>query len=195
MVWSVLQGIVFLAHRNWQLLRYLAVSTILRIILSLTLLSSTAWSQGSRFQDPLLDHLIGKWVLRGTIDGKETTHDIVVEWVLDHEYVRLQEVSHEKDARGQALYEAIVFIGWDESSNQYACLWLDSTGGGGLSDPTSGHAKRGGDEIAFLFKTKGGSVFHTTFAYSKSDDNWQWLMDGEEGGKLQPFARVRLTKQ
>jgi hypothetical protein len=171
------------------------VDTILKIVALLILASSAAPAQQSKFQDPLLDHLIGKWVLQGTIDGKETTHDIVAEWVLDHEYVRLYEVSREKDARGQAAYEAIVFIGWDESSSQYVCLWLDSTGGGGLSDPTIGRAKRSGDEIAFLFKAKGGSVFHTTFAYSRSSDTWQWLMDGEEGGKLEPFARVRLTRK
>jgi hypothetical protein len=171
------------------------VSTILKIVASLILVSSSGSAQQSKSQDPLLGHLIGKWILRGTIDGKETTHDVVAEWVLDHEYVRLHEVSREKDARGQAAYEAIVFIGWDESSSQYACLWLDSTAGGGLTDPTIGHAKRSGDEIAFLFKTKGGSVFHTTFVYSTSTDTWQWLMDGEESGKLQPFARVRLTKK
>ena len=171
------------------------MSTVLKIVGLIILLSCAASAQQFEFQDPLLDRLIGKWVLQGTIDGKETTHDIVAEWVLDHEYVRIHEVSREKDARGQAAYEAIVFIGWDKSSSQYACLWLDSTGGGGLSDPTIGRAKRSDDEIAFLFKTKAGSVFHTTFAYSKGSDTWQWLMDGEEGGKLQPFARVRLTRK
>lgn len=115
--------------------------------------------------------------------------------MLGHQYVRFHEVPREKDAKGQAAYEAIVFIGWDESASQYACLWLDSTGGGGLSAQAIGHAKRSGDEIAFLFKGKDGSIFRTTFAYSKVTDTWQWLMDGEEGGKLQPFARVRLTKE
>jgi len=157
--------------------------------------SAAPSAQQPTFQDPLLDHMVGKWVLHGTIAGSETTHDVVVEWVLGHQYVRLAEVSREKDAKGQAAYEAIVFIGWDEPSNQYACLWLDSTGGGGLSAQAFGHAKRGGDQIAFLFKGKDGSLFHTTFAYSKGTDTWQWLMDGEEGGKLQPFARVRLTRK
>jgi len=46
-----------------------------------------------------------------------------------------------------------------------------------------------------LFKGNDGSLFHTTFAYSKGADTWQWIMDGEEGGKLHPFARVRLTKK
>lgn len=171
------------------------MTRILWIFVSLVLVSFTASAQQPSFQDPLLDHMIGKWVLRGTIGGRETTHDIVTQWVLNHQYVRLREVSREKDAEGRAAYEAIVFIGWDESSSRYACLWLDSTGGGGLTGQAIGHAKRNGDEIAFLFKAGDGSTFHTTFAYSKVTDTWQWLMDGEEGGKLQPFARVKLTRK
>jgi hypothetical protein len=166
-----------------------------RIFALIVLVSFSALAQQSTFQDPLLDQMIGKWVLQGTIDGKATTHDIVAEWVLGHEYVRLHEVSREKDAKSQAAYEAIVFIGWDQPSSQYACLWLDTTGGGGLTGQAIGHAKRDGDKIAFLFKGADGSLFHTTFAYSQSTDTWQWLMDGEAGGKLQPFARVKLTRR
>ena len=36
------------------------------------------------FQDPLLDHFVGEWVLQGMIAGGEKTHDIVAEWVLGH---------------------------------------------------------------------------------------------------------------
>jgi hypothetical protein len=103
-------------------------------------------------------------------------------------------VSREKDALGQPAYQAIVFLGWDQELNQYTCLWLDTTGGDGLSAEAIGHARRGGDEIAFLFKYK-DDIFHTTFAYDKSTNTWQWIMDGEVGGKLHPFARVKLTRE
>ncbi len=169
--------------------------TSLRIFISIVLVSVSVTAQQTTFQDPLLDHLIGKWVLHGTIQGRETTHNIDSEWVLGHQYVRLHEVSREKNAQGRAEYEAIVFIGWDQVSSEYACLWLDTTGGGGISSQVIGHAKRAGNEIAFLFKYKDGGSFHTTFAYNKSTDTRQWLMDGEEGGKLQPFARAKLTKR
>jgi hypothetical protein len=171
------------------------MKTILKIFASMVMVSSLASAQQPTLKDPLLDRLTGTWVLQGTIAGRETTHDIVSEWVLGHQYVRLHELSREKNATGQAAYEAIVFIGWDEPSSEYACLWLDTTGGGGISAQAIGHGKRSGDEIAFLFKGKDGSSFHTTFAYSKSTDTWQWLMDDEEGGKLKPFARVRLTNK
>jgi hypothetical protein len=45
------------------------------------------------------------------------------------------------------------------------------------------------------FKGMNGSFFHTTFAYDKNTDTWQWMMDDEEGGKPQPFARVKLIRR
>ncbi|MDD5563692.1 MAG: hypothetical protein PHQ91_08250 [Thermoanaerobaculaceae bacterium] len=167
----------------------------LRLLAAVLLLTAPASAQAPSFRDQLLDRLIGSWVLHGTIAGKETTHDVVAEWVLAHQYVRLHEVSRERNGRGQAEYEALVFLGWDRPSSRYACLWLDSTGGGGLSAQAIAYAARRGDEIPFLFKAADGSLFHTTFAYSRSTDSWTWVMDGEEGGKLQPFARVTLKRR
>jgi hypothetical protein len=162
---------------------------------ALVLAVPAASAQPKAFEDPLLERLAGAWVLRGTIGGQATTHDVTADWVLGHEYLRLREVSREKDAAGRPAYEAIVFIGQDPGSDGYACLWLDSTGGGGLAGQSIGHAKRAADAIAFVFKGSDGSLFHTTFACDKAADAWQWLMDGEEGGKLVPFARLRLTKK
>src|SRR5271170_7891813 len=157
--------------------------------------SFSATAQQATPQETLLDHLAGNWILQGTIAGGETTHDIESDWVLNHEYLRIHETSREKNAQGKPAYEAIVFISWEASSSDYRCLWLDSTSGEGLAS-TQGIAKgkRNGDEIAFLFKSKDGD-FHTTFAYNRSADTWQWLMDGEENGKLSPFARLKLTRK
>lgn len=93
------------------------------------------------------------------------------------------------------MYEAIIFIEWEESSNEYRCSWLDSTGGGGLAVPIA-EGKRGNDEIKFLFgdKDKDSGVV-TKFVYNKGSDTWNWLIDNENGGKLTPFARVKLTRK
>ena len=162
-------------------------------LLLLTLFSTSAQQRTQR--DPLLDRLTGSWILQGTIAGRETTHDIESEWVLNHEYLRLHETSREKDVQGQPAYEAIIFIEWDNSASEYRCLWLDSTGGGGLSaQPARG--KRSNDKIVFLFRDKNkDSGIQTTFAYSKATDSWNWLIDNEDAGKLTPFARVRLTRK
>jgi len=164
------------------------------ILASICMISFSALAQSPPPQDFLLDHLTGNWILKGTIAGRETTHDIESDWVLRREYLRLHETSREKNAQGQAAYEAIVFIASDESSREYTCLWLDSTGGGGLAAEAIAQGKRSGDEIEFLFKGRDSSV-HTTFAYSKSTGTWQWLIDNEMGGKLSPFARVKLTRK
>jgi hypothetical protein len=116
--------------------------------------------------------------------------------VLGHEYVRLHEVAREKNGKGNAAYEAIVFIGSGPPSHEFACLWLDSTGGGGLVPEGFGHADRVGEEIPFIFLDAGGKVsFKNTFAYDKSTDSWAWIMDNVSGGKAIPFGRVKLTKR
>jgi hypothetical protein len=171
------------------------ISLTILALLFVTLFS--AYAQESARKDPLLDRLAGNWLLQGSIAGHETTHDIESEWVLNHEYLRIHEVSREKNAQGQPAYEAIVFIEWNESSNEYRCLWLDSTGGGGLAVPAA-PGKRGNDEIVFVFKNKDkdkDSGVRTTFVYSKGADTWNWLIDDEYGGKLTSFARVKLTRK
>jgi hypothetical protein len=142
----------------------------------------------------LLERMTGKWTLQGTIDNRLTTHDVSVTWILDNLYLQISEISREKNADGKPGYEALVYIGWDSKLNKYTCLWLDNTGGGGLNPSAFGYAERDGDKIPFLFKIA-GTNFHTTFAYDKEADTWQWLMDGEENGKMEPFARVTLTRQ
>ncbi|HEV7683808.1 MAG TPA: hypothetical protein VGO68_16890 [Pyrinomonadaceae bacterium] len=170
---------------------------LLLVILAVVVCSVTrpVSAQAPAYADPLLDRLIGTWVLRGQIAHKETTHDVVAEWVLGHEYVRIHEVAREKDGKGNAAYEAIVFIGSGKPSHDYACLWLDSTGGGGLVPEGIGHAMRAGEEIPIVFLDGHGEIsFKNTFAYDKSTDSWAWIMDNVVGGKAIPFARVKLTR-
>ena len=123
-------------------------------IVALCLLMPPLATAQQGFQDTLLDRMTGTWVLKGTIGGGESTHDIIAEWVLGHQYLRFHEVAREKDSRGAPAYEAIVFIGWDQPTSSYACLWLDATGGGGLSAESIGHAKPSADELAFVFDEK-----------------------------------------
>jgi len=151
-------------------------------------------AQQTGFQDELLDRFVGDWVLQGMIAGGEVTHDIEAAWVLGHQYLRFHDVARERDATGAIAYDATVFIGWDEPAGGYACLWLDSTGGGGLVADIIGRAQPNGDELAFLFPMGEGSVFHTTFAYDREQDTWEWRMDSERDGEFKPFARATMAK-
>jgi hypothetical protein len=98
----------------------------------------------------LLNHLAGKWVLEGELGRRHSTHDVTAEWILNHEYLRFHEVSREKNQDGSPLYEAIIIMSWDNRTNEYNCLWLDNTDGGGLSVPIA-RGERQGRSIRISF--------------------------------------------
>jgi hypothetical protein len=151
-------------------------------------------AQQPTFRDSLLDRFVGRWVLRGTIDGAATTHDVAAEWVLGHQYVRVHEVAREKDGKGEPAYQADVYIGWDPAAQQYVCIWLDTFGG--ITSQSIGRATRAANDIPFVFtELDGGGTFHTTFAYLPETDSWIWRMDAVRKSATTLFARVALTRQ
>jgi hypothetical protein len=145
-------------------------------------------------QRELLERLTGRWVMRGTISGRQTTHDIDAQWVLEKEYVQIHEVSREKGPDGKPQYEAIIYVVWEPKAGEFACLWMDTTGIANFPPEGVGHAKPSGDRIAFIFKDPAGSV-HTTFAYDRVKNAWTWTIDNEAKGALTPFARLALTRE
>jgi hypothetical protein len=165
------------------------------ILLLILFLPTTLRSQQIIQPDSLLNKLTGKWILNGTIAGQQTIHDVDVQRVLNGQYIQIKETSREKDQTGNPLYEAIVYICWEDSKKQYSCLWLDNSGSGGISNGIIGRASQIGDKIEMVFKYTDTIQFHTTFLYDKQTGTWQWLMDEEERGKLKPFARVKLISK
>jgi len=80
-----------------------------RLILTLAgLLLVSPLAAQSPQRDSLLNHLIGRWVLRGPMAGKDVVHDVTFQWVLGAEYVEMHEVSRERTSAGTPAYEAIV---------------------------------------------------------------------------------------
>ena len=162
----------------------------------LLMLAASILAQQSTFQDSFLDHLLGNWVLRGELAHKQTTHDVSAEWVLGHQYVRLHEISRERNTNGLPAYEAIVFVGWAEPTREYACLWLDSTSTSSFGIEGVGRAKRSADDIPFVFKDDKHQIsFRNTFSYDQKADSWAWRMDNVRNGKDVPFGRVKLTRK
>jgi hypothetical protein len=170
------------------------MNRVFLICIALVYLSSRAVSaQQPTFQSALLDRLTGSWVLRGVVAGSKTIHDIQAEWVLNHQYVRFQETSREKNAQGQPLYAADVYFGWNEAKHEYACIWLDINGG--ITTQIIGHGKPGApNDLVLLFDEGDSSFFHTVFSYDEADRTWQMRMDEEKDGKLNPFARAKLSR-
>jgi hypothetical protein len=170
------------------------MNRIFLICIALVYLSSrTASAQQPAFHSVLLDHLAGNWVLRGVVAGSQTTHDIRAEWVLNHQYLRFEETSREKNAQGQPAYAADVYFGWNEVRHEYACVWLDVYGG--ITTQSIGHGKPvARNALAFVFDEDAGDFFHTVFSYDEADQTWQMRMDEQKSGKLNPFARATLSR-
>jgi hypothetical protein len=165
---------------------------IIRIFILVVLSTPFVFAQQPPLNSPLLDHLAGHWILKGTIAHQQVTHDVDAEWTLDHHYLRIHEVSRESN-QGKPKYEALIFVGWNEQPKQYACVWLDVYGG--LATESIGVATAKENEIPFVFKDGKGSVWATNdFLYRPENDTWEWQIDNIDKGAATPFARVQLTR-
>lgn len=162
------------------------------ITLAALLAATPAFAQQAAFNDPLIDHLAGKWVLTGQMDRGQVTHDVTAEWVLAHQYLEINEVSREKNKDGSPVYQAKVFIGWDAGKKIYDVVWLDDYGS--ISTQSLGYAKPNGNTIAFVFQNRDDAgSFHTTFTWYPENSTWAMDMDNVDvSGKPKPFARTAL---
>lgn len=158
----------------------------------------SAVAQSSKKPDPefLMEKMIGKWVMRGTIGGEKVVHDVVVDRILNKQYVRIHELSREKDAAGKPAYEAWIHISWDKANQEFAVMWLDNTGVTNFSADGVGHGKPDGDRIPFVWKLADGSGIRNTFAYDRAGKSWAWSIDNvEKSGESSSFARVTLKRK
>lgn len=164
-------------------------------IVMLFLLNATAVQpQDASSATALMNHLAGRWTMRGTLGGKQTVHDVDAAWVLKHEYIQFHEVSRERGADGGPAYEAIVFLSWRVKTNEFMCLWLDNTGGGGLSPEGIARGTRSGAAIPLVFTVSPHESLHTTFTYDPAADTWRLTIDDVTDGKADRFGDVRLSR-
>ena len=164
-------------------------------VFAVAMLCGGAFAGESEHSEALLDRLAGNWVLSGRLAGRETTHDIAADWALNRGYLRIHELSREKVPSGAASYEAIVFISCNAQTDDYTCLWLDSTSNQGLVAEGFAQAKRSANSLPFVFRDANGQVsFENTFVYDPTSDSWKWILDNVEAEKRKPFGRVTLVK-
>lgn len=147
-------------------------------------------------REELMTKMTGRWTMTGTIGKAATTHDVDVDWILKNEYIRIHEVSRDKDSGGAASYEAWVYVVWDPAKSEYAVMWLDNTAATNFGPEGIGHAKPDGDRIPIIYALPDGSGIHTTFAYDRSKDTWTWTIDNiDKKGASSPFARLTLVRK
>ncbi len=143
-------------------------------------------------RDELLDGMVGTWKLGGKVMGQAAEHDVEVKWVLNHQFLRIFEKDVAPPKDGNASYEAMVFLGYDNTSERYVVHWIDVYGG--RASETLGYGKRSGAEIQFVFEYPEGP-FHTTFRWKPDSNAWQWLMETKDkAGRWVEFGNMTLTQ-
>ncbi|HEV3418707.1 MAG TPA: DUF1579 family protein [Candidatus Acidoferrum sp.] len=143
------------------------------------------------FNDALLDHMVGNWKLTGNVMGRAAEHTVSVEWVLNHQFLRISEKDDALASSDRVPYEAMIMVGYDNTSERYVAHWNDVFGG--RFSETLGYGTRAGNEIRFVFEYPDGP-FHTTFRWNPETHQWKWLMQQKnKSGLLTEFADLTLT--
>lgn len=144
------------------------------------------------FHDELLDKMAGCWKLSGKVAGRAANHSVDAGWVLNHQFLKIDESDVAAPAEGGVRYEAMVFVGYDNASERYVAHWIDVFGG--RFSETLGYGKRSGNEIQFVFEYPDGP-FHTTFRWIPEAGARQWLMmTKDQQGKWTGFGDMTLTR-
>lgn len=123
--------------------------------------------------------------------GRPADHAVQAEWVLNHQFFRIHEKDPNPPRDGEVPYEAIIMVGFDNSSERYVAHWLDIYGG--RFSETLGYGTHVGDEIRFVFEYP-DAPFHTTFRWLPDSQQWRWLMQSKsKSGQWTQFADMTLS--
>lgn len=152
------------------------------------ILAGSLWADRAKFQDALLDNLVGDWhVERKFGSGRTGENTVHAEWVLDHQFLEL----HYRDIATPSKYEAMVFIGYDAGDQRYVCHWIDNFGGE-FSALGSGKIDEERHSIKFTFNFKDGP-FTNGFSFDPATKTWTSLMRQKDKGEWKLFAEDRFT--
>ena len=145
-----------------------------------------------QWKNAFVDHLAGTWKVEGTLVGQQAHHRVVAEWVLNHQFLRMEEKTSADAPKGESPYDAIWFLGYDEVSERYALHLMDIFGA--HYSETLGYGTHSGNEIRFVFEYPDGP-FHNTMRYDPEKDTWEWLLEQKDkGGKWGSFADLHFTR-
>jgi len=161
------------------------MSLILTVFTSLFVITGFGQTQSRS----LLNHLQGKWQMKGTVMKKPVEYIAEGMWVLQDQFLSL----HMKDVEVPPTYEVNLYIGIDSSRNQYVAHWLDSFGGAGARVVALGPLSA--DKIEIVYPYSEGR-FRNLFKYDSRKDEWTLLIESEgNDGQWSVFAQYNLLRK
>ena len=141
-------------------------------------------------QDSILDRLVGHWNVERTMQGRTTSSGLQGELVLNHQFLLLH--YQQPNVPSATAYEAMVFIGYDNSSERYVAHWIDVFGG--RYSETLGYGIRDANAIRFVFEYPDGP-FHNTFTFDPVKGSWTSLMRTKNAkGEWVTFGNEQIVK-
>ncbi len=126
--------------------------------------------------DALLERLVGRWIMTGSVRGKPAQYTLDAARVLQGRFVEL----HMEDVTRPPTYEARVFIGVDSAGGRYIAHWLDRFGAAYSIPHATGEAR--GDTVLLTFPYADGA-FRDTFVYDRHQDRWYFRLEAADSTK------------
>jgi hypothetical protein len=168
------------------MIRSLGLTSVLAVALA-ACLSAQASDPGQ--MDGLLEHLLGKWRMTGSVRGRPATYALNATRILQGRFVEL----HMEDVNQPPAYEARVFIGVDSAGGRYIAHWLDKFGAAYSVPHATGHSR--GDTLLLTFPYPHGA-FRDTFVYDRHTDAWYFRLEAaDSSGGWRLFAEYQVRRR
>ena len=148
-----------------------------------------------RFNDDLLDHLVGNWHVTSVAHDHAFTAEVDVKWVLNHQYLLFHLKGNEVVPWWGVEMEYFEYIGYNHYKRRYTIHGMSIEGDEDLSEGF-GYGYRNGNE----FKTSAKFSADTTLIQHMT---WQpktttWLIQSRpeiKNKEGEVFLELRLTKK
>jgi ketosteroid isomerase-like protein len=141
--------------------------------------------------DALLDNLVGTWRLRGEVQGESAEQTLTAGWVLNHQFMQLEFEGVGAVPAGEPRYEALVYVGYDYTSERYVAHWIDVFGG--RASGTLGYGTRSGDSVTLRFEYPDGP-FENALTWQPETKSWRFALRAKQPtGAWAPFADLTAT--
>lgn len=162
-----------------------------RVLLTVMLSVPATAQEPADWADALVRHLVGSWKLEGDVMGNAAHHDVRADWVLNKQFLRIEEKTSANAPATERRYDSIWYLGYDPISERYVMHLMDTYGA--RFSETLGYGTRDGNQIKFVFEYPDGP-FHNTYRWNPEENSWQWLMEQKnKDGKWVPFANLKLA--
>lgn len=146
----------------------------------------------AQFHDDLLDKLVGNWTLTGNMKGGELAQECSAEWVLNHEFLRLQCRETKSPPLLKVRYESNMYIGCSSASPRYVVNLVDIFGAG----DSLGFGQRTGNSLRFVWRYPSGAAFENRFIWNPESHTWtSSLQQKDSSGKWSVWGEKVLYRK